>query len=152
MRLIFDLRFQINIRFRKFYYSNLFKKFGKRSYIYGKIIVYFPENVIFGNNSTLNEGVLINARNKIIIGNKVHISPFSILNTAGLNTNPNDRVHISNEIRIEDNVWIGSNAIINPGIKIGKNSIVGTGAVVTKDVPANVVVVGVPAKIIKKLD
>lgn len=55
------------------------------------------------------------------------------------------------EIMIKDNVWIGSGAIILLGVMIGKNSVVGAGAVVTKNVPANSVVAGVPAKVIKKL-
>ena len=55
-------------------------------------------------------------------------------------------------IVLEDNVWIGDSAIVGKGVKIGKNSIVAAGAVVVKDVPANVVVGGNPAKIIKELD
>lgn len=49
------------------------------------------------------------------------------------------------------NVWVGSNSTILQGVTIGDNAVVGAGAVVTKDVPANVVVGGVPAKIIKKI-
>ncbi|MEK7120813.1 MAG: acyltransferase [Patescibacteria group bacterium] len=55
------------------------------------------------------------------------------------------------EITIKDNVWIGSGAVILMGVTIGKNSVVGAGAVVTKNVPENSVVGGVPAKVIKKL-
>ena len=54
-------------------------------------------------------------------------------------------------IIIGRNVWIGSNATILQGVSIGDNSVVGAGAVVTKDVPANTVVGGIPAKIIKKI-
>jgi acetyltransferase-like isoleucine patch superfamily enzyme len=53
---------------------------------------------------------------------------------------------------ISDNVWIGMNAVILKGVTIGENSVVAAGAVVTKSVPANVVVAGNPAVIIKKLD
>lgn len=55
-------------------------------------------------------------------------------------------------ITVGDNVWIGGGAIICPGVSIGANSIVGAGAIVTKDVPANVVVAGNPARVIKQLD
>ena len=49
-------------------------------------------------------------------------------------------------------VWIGSNATILPGVTIGDNSVVAAGAVVTKDVPENTVVAGVPAKVVKKIN
>jgi len=55
-------------------------------------------------------------------------------------------------ITIEDNVWIGANAVITAGVTIGKHAIVGAGSVVTKDVPAYSVVVGNPARIIKQYD
>ena len=54
-------------------------------------------------------------------------------------------------VHIGRNVWIGAGATILPGVTIGENSVVGAASVVTKDVPANVVVVGSPAKIVKQL-
>jgi acetyltransferase-like isoleucine patch superfamily enzyme len=53
---------------------------------------------------------------------------------------------------IEDNVWIGEGVCITPNVRIGKNAIVGANAVVTKDVPPNTVVAGVPARVIKLLE
>ena len=53
---------------------------------------------------------------------------------------------------IGENVWIGSNATILPGVTIEDNSVVAAGAVVTKDVPKNTVVAGVPAKAVKKIN
>ena len=55
-------------------------------------------------------------------------------------------------ITIADNVWIGDSAIICKGVSIGKNSIVGAGAVVTGDIPADVIAAGNPAKVVKRLD
>lgn len=54
------------------------------------------------------------------------------------------------EIKIGNHVWIGTNAIILKGVTIGDNAVIAAGAVVTKDVPSNCIVAGVPAKIIKK--
>jgi len=59
---------------------------------------------------------------------------------------------IAGTVRLEEDCWIGAGAIIYPNITIGARSIVGAGAVVTKDVPPNTVVVGVPAKVIRKLN
>ena len=58
----------------------------------------------------------------------------------------------SKPIVLEDNVWIGDGAKVGKGVTIGENSVVAAGAVVTKDVPANVVVAGVPAKIVKNIN
>jgi len=55
------------------------------------------------------------------------------------------------EVILEDNVWVGANAIILKGVRIGKNSVIGAGSVVTKDVPSNVVVAGNPAKIVRDM-
>jgi tetrahydrodipicolinate N-succinyltransferase len=58
----------------------------------------------------------------------------------------------SKQVTLEDNVWIGDGAIVSKGVTIGKNSIVGARSVVIKDVPANVIVAGNPAQIVKELD
>jgi acetyltransferase-like isoleucine patch superfamily enzyme len=55
-------------------------------------------------------------------------------------------------IVIEDNVWVGDSAIVCKGVTIGKNSVIGAGAIVTKDIPANVVAAGNPARVVKQLD
>lgn len=55
------------------------------------------------------------------------------------------------DIYIEEGVWLASGCIVLGGVRIGKNSVVGAGAVVSKDVPANSLVAGVPAKVIKKM-
>ncbi len=135
-------------------YSRLFGSFGIKSIIYGRVKVYNPENFFFGSYSTLNEGCILNARCNVHVGDYVHISPNVIINTGGLNYGNFlwERKHVSSPIVIEDGVWIGAGAIINPGVTIGKNSVVGSGAVVTKNVPPCVVVVGVPAKIMKELE
>ena len=54
-------------------------------------------------------------------------------------------------VRIGDNVWIGAGAIILPGVTIGENSVIGAGSVVTKDIPANVVAVGNPCRVLRPI-
>jgi maltose O-acetyltransferase len=52
---------------------------------------------------------------------------------------------------VGDNVWLGGGVIVCPGVSIGENTVVGAGAVVTKDLPANMVAVGNPARVIRSL-
>lgn len=82
------------------------------------------------------------------------IAPNVSIYTAGHSLSPKDRnkTGYAIPIIIGDNVWIGGSAVILPGVKIGDNSVVAGGAVVTKDVPSNVVVGGNPAKIIKEIN
>lgn len=147
----YDQRFRLRVR--NYFWRKMFNSFGKGSNIFGKITVYRPENLSFGFHSTINKGCFLNARDLITIGDYVHISPCCILNTGGLDHTKikQDRIHIHEPILIEDGVWIGSGVIVNPGVTIGENSVIGSGAVVTKDIPKNVVAVGVPARVIKTL-
>lgn len=63
----------------------------------------------------------------------------------------NEGLEYGKPIKIGNNVWIGGNVIVLPGVTIGDNSVIGAGSVVNKDIPANVVAVGNPCKVIKEL-
>ncbi len=62
-----------------------------------------------------------------------------------------DKLEAAKPITIGDNVWLGGGVIVLPGVTIGENSVIGAGAVVTKDIPANCVAVGNPARVIKSI-
>ena len=96
-----------------------------------------------GEGSMIDMGAVIGARAKV--GSSCHIGAGAVI--AGVIEPPS-----SIPVIIEDNVFIGANAVIVEGVRIGKNSIVGAGAVVLEDVKEGMVVGGVPAKVIKKLD
>lgn len=86
-------------------------------------------------------------RGKISIGNHVDIARGAcVLSHTGY-----QEVKEGQETVIEDNVRIFVNSVILPGVRVGKNSIIGAGAVVMKDVPPNVVVLGNPARVVKHL-
>lgn len=96
-----------------------------------------------------------------IVNNDTQIGTQCILNTRSLVEHDcvlHDGVEIGpgavlcGRVTVMENTWIGANATVNPRLKIGKNSIVGAGAVVVRDVPDNVIVTGVPAQILKRLD
>jgi acetyltransferase-like isoleucine patch superfamily enzyme len=91
-------------------------------------------------------------RGGITLEDEVLIGPKVNLITTNHPINPSERrATISNPIVIKKRAWIGAAATIMPGVTIGENSIVAAGAVVTKDVPANTIVGGVPAKVIKTI-
>ena len=92
--------------------------------------------VTIGNNVNLAQGITVSALNHNFEDTRLRIDE------QGVNTS---------EIVIDDDVWIGANAVITAGVHIGRHSVVAAGAVVTKDVPEYSVVGGVPAKVIRTI-
>lgn len=112
----------------------------------------------FGKNITVGRGVFINAGCKfqdqggITIGDGALIGHSVVLATLNHDLDPTSRHSMTPApIRIGKNVWIGANSTILPGVSIGDGAIVAAGAVVTKNVPENTLVGGVPAREIRKL-
>jgi len=100
----------------------------------------------------------ITCSNRILIGNNCLVGKFVTItdnshgNTEDLSLNvpPCDRpIYSKGSVVIEDNVWIGDKSTILPNVHIGKNAVIGANSVVTKDVPANAVVAGNPAKVLR---
>ena len=112
----------------------------------------------FGKNTTVGRNVFINAGCKfqdqggITIGDRTFIGHNVVLATLDHDIDPEKRLLMHPApIHIGENVWIGSNATVTRGVTIGDNSVIAAGAVVTRDIPANVVAGGVPAKIIRAI-
>ena len=90
----------------------------------------------------------------IYIGDKVMFGPNVIVSTANHPVDPSLRdrgLQYNKDVYIADNVWICSGVIIVPGVRIGKNSVIGAGSIVTKDIPANVVAVGNPCRVLREI-
>lgn len=141
----------INRRYRFEYWSRRLQGLGDGTNFYGRIIIYNPQNVTVGANSTLNEGVIIIAKTEAIrIGDYVRISANVLITGTGLDTKKWSvpYSHISKPVDIEDGVWIGSGAQIMPGIRLGSQCVVAAGAVITRDVAPFTIVAGVPAQIV----
>lgn len=119
--------------------------------------IVFKGDIIIRAHSYFNSGRIASGRgSKVVIGEwcaiGYNVNIHAITHDPDDATGPEEsRGAKVGDIIIEDNVWIGSNTFILPGVRIGKGSVVAANAVVTKDVPDNCVVAGVPAKIIKYL-
>lgn len=111
------------------------------------------KNIHVGKNVFINSGCCFQDQGGIFIGDGVLIGHNVVLATLNHDSNPQKRGDMyPAPIRIGNNVWIGAQATVLPGVTIDDGVIVAAGAVVTRDVPANVIVGGVPAKIIKKIE
>ena len=111
------------------------------------------KNIHIGSDVFINSNCSMQDQGGIYIGDGVFIGHNVCLLTLNHELTPENRANlIPAPIHLEDRVWLGSNVTILPGVTVGENSVVAAGAVVTKDVPANTVVGGVPAKVIKKID
>lgn len=112
----------------------------------------FGRNITIGKRVFINEGCCFQDQGGIEIGDDTLIGHQVVLATINHDLDPYKRGNmLIKPIKIGKRVWIGAHATILSGVTIGDNSIIAAGAVVTKDVPANSVVGGVPAKIIKTL-
>lgn len=120
--------------------------------------VFPPFHTNFGRSIRLGKNIFINHAcsfldiGGITIEDEVQIGPRVNLTSENHPLDPSDRTTlIPRPIVIKRNAWIGAGATILPGVTIGENAVVAAGAVVSRDVPANAVVAGVPAKVVKVL-
>lgn len=150
---VFELGKNIIKKCRTNYWRYWFGALGKNSHVTGRIRVYSPENIFVGENTSINEGAILNARVHLSIGSYCHISPGVMINTGSLDISIDykNRPHIEAPVVVKDGVWICSGAIINPGVIIGEGAVVAAGAVVNDNVDPYTVVGGVPAKLLKNL-
>ncbi|RYZ60817.1 MAG: sugar O-acetyltransferase, partial [Proteobacteria bacterium] len=128
---------------------------GKNAFVEPSFRCDYGSNVHVGDNFYANFDLIVLDVCEVRIGHDCLIAPRVSIFTATHPTDAETRasgVEYGKPVRIGNRVWIGGHAVINPGVTIGDNVIVAAGAVVTRDVPSNVVVAGVPAKIVRHLD
>ncbi|MCM2534083.1 sugar O-acetyltransferase [Neobacillus pocheonensis] len=134
--------------------KKLFGSTGRNLYIEPSFRCDYGYNIHVGENFYANFDCVFLDVCEIRIGDNCFIAPGVHIYTATHPLNPNERISGAEygiPVTIGQNVWIGGRAVINPGVKIGNNVVIASGAVVTKDLPDNVVAGGNPAKIIKKI-
>lgn len=131
---------------RRFFYRVAGMKIGKGTTLHMGTKFYRTEQISIGDDTIIGEGVVLDGRGKLSIGSHVDIASEVMIYNSEHDVNDPAFNPIIEDVTIEDYVFIGPRAIILPGIKIGIGAVVGAGAVVTKDVPPNDIVGGVPAK------
>lgn len=111
-------------------------------------------NIIVGDYFYSNHNLVITDGAKVTFGNNVFIAPNCCFTTAEHAIDPEMRkagVEFAKPITVGNNVWIGAGTTVLAGAEIGDNTVIGAGSVVTKSIPANVVAVGVPCRVLRKI-
>lgn len=136
--------------------TQMFAEIGKDCYIepplhsnWGGKHTHFGEGVYANFNLTLVDDT------HIYVGDKTMLGPNVVLATAGHPILPELRkvqYQYNMPVRIGKNCWLGAGVIVLPGVTIGDNTVIGAGSVVTKDIPANVVAVGNPCRVLREIN
>ena len=127
---------------------------GQDSLIWPPFYCTYGKNTYIGDHVFLNYMCTILDNNEVRIGDHVMIGPSVQIYTAAHDLQAKTRIQgweVAKPIVIEENVWIGGGAILLPGVTIGRNAVVGAGSVVSRNVPANTVVAGNPARVIREI-
>ena len=134
--------------------KELLGSLGEGAFIKAPLFVDYGENIHIGARTFVNYNFTALDVATITIGEDCQIGPNVQLLTPTHPVDPQprrDRLEAARPITIGDNVWLGGGVIVCPGVTIGDNSVVGAGAVVTRNIPANVVAVGNPARVIREI-
>jgi len=140
---------------RKALLKELLGDMGQDIWIEPPVHMAYGTNVHIGNHFYANFNLVIVDDIDVYIGEYVMIAPNVTITPTGHPVDADLRrpgTQFSIPVRIGSNVWIGSNAVILPGITIGDNSVIGAGSVVTHDIPENVIAVGNPCNVLRKID
>ena len=135
--------------------KDMFAEIGENCYIEPPLHANWGgKNVHFGNNVYANFNLTLVDDTHIYVGDCTMFAPNVTVSTAGHPINPELReqaYQYNIPIHIGKNCWIGAGAVITPGVTIGDNTVIGAGSVVTKDIPANVVAVGNPCRVMREI-
>lgn len=143
---------RLGLKLRSMYYHTMLRSSGKNINILSGALIDSPDRIDIGNNVSINHGSFIDSsQGEIIIKDNVLIGPYCIIRASNhIYSDPKMPIikqgHEFGRIIIEDDVWLGANVVVLPNVRIGRGSVIGAGAVVTKDIEAYSIAVGVPAR------
>ena len=132
----------------------LLAEVGENCYIEPPLHANWGRNTHLGSNVYANFNLTLVDDTDVYIGDSVMIGPNVTIATAGHPIDPELRRKVAQfniPVRIGNNVWIGAGAVILPGVTIGDDSVIGAGSIVTKDIPAGVVAVGNPCRVLRPI-
>lgn len=136
--------------------QKMFAEIGENCYIEPPLHANWGgKHVHFGHGIYANFNLTLVDDTHIYVGDHTMFGPNVTVATAGHPIAPELRENVTQfniPVHIGRNVWIGAGVIIVPGITIGDNSVIGAGSVVTKDIPANVVAVGNPCRVLREIN
>ena len=142
---------------------------GEYVTLYGTLFSQSHGKIVMGDNTRLGKGSIIRSVEKVVVGSYTAIADNVVISDNGNHPiDPDFRRRMKLDtlggdmrlwkhsahapVIIGENVWVGEHSRIQRGVTIGDNAIIAAGAIVTKDVPANSIVAGIPAKVIKYID
>ena len=134
--------------------KQLFKNVGENVWIEPDFRCEFGKNITIGDNVYINFGCIILDCSEVTIGSHTLLGPNIGLYAANHSTDATERINggcYGKPIHIGNNVWLGGDVKVLHGVTIGDNTIIGAGSIVTKDIPDNVIAVGNPCKVIRKI-
>ncbi len=134
--------------------KDLFAAVGENCYIEPPLRANWGRNTHLGNNVYANFNLTLVDDTHIYIGDSVMIGPNVTIATAGHPIDPDLRRDVAQfniPVTIGNNVWLGAHVVVLPGVTIGENTVIGAGSIVTKDIPANVVAVGNPCRVLRPI-
>lgn len=141
--------------YRRDLLKRLFGRTGMHFVIESPFYCDYGYNIEIGDNFYANVGCVILDGAKVTFGDNVFVAPGCGFYTAGHPLDAESRnkgLEYARPITIGNNVWIGAQTVVLPGVSIGDNTVIGAGSVVTKSIPAGVVAVGNPCRVIRKID
>lgn len=149
---------KISTKLKVNFYTSRGANFGENLFLDRYVSIISPENLKVGKNVVISSQTILTCGGKVTINDNVLIGYGSRILSQNHHI-PKNRYepirfsgHDFKEVNIEKNVWLGANVIVLPGVSIGENVIIAAGSVVTKDIPANKIYGGVPAKLIRNRD
>jgi maltose O-acetyltransferase len=117
-----------------------------------EIVSHEGSHIAIGDHTFINYGASITAYGEVSIGRHCllgHYLQITDENEHGLEQR--ETAPLAAPVVIEDHVWVGAHVTILPGVRVGRNSAIGAGSVVTKDVPANCLAAGNPARVLRRI-